>query len=87
MAIAILVNFINLFVFVYNILLLGRIILSWINPHPTGGLGGLLVELTEPVLLPIRRVLPKSQMFDFSPLVAFVILQLLAELVNRLVAG
>lgn len=87
MGIAVFVNFINLFVFVYNFLLLGRVILSWINPHPTGGLGGLLVELTEPVLLPIRRVLPKSQMFDFSPLVAFVILQLLAELANRVLTG
>lgn len=87
MGIAVLVNFINLFVFVYNILLLGRVILSWINPHPTKGFGLLLVELTEPVLLPIRRVLPRSQVFDFSPLVAFVILQLLAELANRVLTG
>jgi YggT family protein len=87
MTVAVLLNFINLFVFVYNILLLGRVILSWVNPHPSGGLGGLLVDLTEPVLLPIRRLLPKSQMLDFSPLVAFVVLQLLAALANKVIAG
>ena len=87
MGMAVFLNFINLFAFVYNLLLLGRVILSWINPHPRGGLGALLVELTEPVLLPIRRVLPRSQTFDFSPLVAFVILQLLVELANRLLTG
>jgi YggT family protein len=84
---AVSLNFINLFVFVYNILLLGRVVMSWINPQPSGGIGGLLVELTEPVLLPIRRVLPRTQMLDFSPLVAFVVLQLLAALANKVLAG
>lgn len=87
MGVAVLLNFINLFVFVYNLLLLGRVIMSWINPHPTGSFGRLLVELTEPILLPIRRLLPRSQMLDFSPLVAFVGLQLLAELANRVLTG
>ncbi len=77
------ISFINLFVIVFEVLLLGRVILSWVTPNPTGWFGTLLVELTEPVLWPIRKVLPKSQFFDFSPLVAFILLQLLSELVNR----
>jgi YggT family protein len=85
MGVAVVVYFINLFVFVYNILLLARVVLSWFNPNPSGGIGALLFDLTEPVLVPIRRLLPRSQMLDFSPLVAFVLLQVVAELVNRLV--
>jgi YggT family protein len=87
MGTAVLVNFINLFAFVFNILLLARVLMSWVNPHPSGGIGGLLVDLTEPVLAPIRRVLPRSQMLDFSPLVAFLLLQLLALLANRALSG
>ena len=82
-----LVNFINLFVFVFNILILARVLFSWVNPMPTGGIGLLLVDLTEPVIGPIRKVLPKTQMIDFSPLVAFLLLELLAQLANRYLAG
>jgi YggT family protein len=83
---AILINFINLFVTVFNLLLLARVLMSWVNANPSGGVGGLLIDLTEPVLAPIRRVLPRSQMLDFSPLVAFLLLQLLAEFANRALA-
>jgi YggT family protein len=87
MTTAVLLNFINLFVFVFNLLLLARVLMSWINANPEGGIGGFLVDVTDPILVPIRKVLPRSQMFDFSPLVAFILLQLLAELANRSLAG
>lgn len=77
-------NFINLFVFIFNIILLARVLMSWVNPVPKGGFGALLVDLTEPVLWPIRKVLPKSQLIDFAPLVAFLLLQLLAQFANNL---
>lgn len=80
MAAEILLTFINLFVFVFNILLLIRVLMSWVNPMPTGGLARILYELTEPILAPIRKVLPKGSFFDFSPLIAFILLQVLAEL-------
>ena len=81
---AIFVNFINLFVFVFNILLLARVVWSWFNPQPQGGIGAFLFDITEPILAPIRRVLPKSEMLDFSPLVAYLLLQLLSLLAGRL---
>jgi len=76
------VNFINLFVFVFNIILLIRVVMSWFNPTLEGRIGRLFFDLTEPLLIPIRRVLPQSQMLDFSPLVAFILLELLSGLVN-----
>jgi YggT family protein len=79
-------NFINLFVLVFNFLLLARVLMSWVNPNPASGPGAILVDLTEPILGPLRKVLPKSQMFDFSPLVAFILLQVLSGFANRLVA-
>lgn len=81
------VEFVSLFVFVFNILLLARVVFSWFNPQPNGGIGGFLFDVTEPVLAPIRAVLPKSQMLDFSPLVAFLLLQLLGMLASRLASG
>jgi YggT family protein len=87
MVLAVLVNFINLFVFVFNLVLLARVIMSWFNPHLSGPIGRLLFDLTEPVLAPIRAVMPRSQTLDFSPLVAFLLLQLLSALINRLIGS
>jgi YggT family protein len=87
MTTGVILNFINLFVFVFNLLLLARVLMSFINPQPAGGVGAILFDLTEPILAPIRRILPKMAMLDLSPLVAFLLLQLLAELANRTLAG
>jgi YggT family protein len=60
------------------VLLLARVLLSWVNPRFDGTLGRFVYETTEPFLAPIRRYLPQAGPLDFSPLVAFVILTLLA---------
>jgi YggT family protein len=67
-------TFVDLFVFVFNILLLVRVISSYVaNPHGRFYQG--LVSVTEPVLVPVRRLLPKSPGLDLAPLAAFFLLQ------------
>lgn len=62
----------------YLIVLFARIILSWFPVEPGSGLAGVygfLYSITEPVLGPIRRVLPPVGMggmgLDLSPIVVF----------------
>ena len=62
----------------YLIVMFARIILSWFPVEPGSGLAsvyGFLYSLTEPVLGPIRRVIPPLGMggmgLDLSPLVVF----------------
>ena len=60
---------------VYLLVLLGRIILSWFPVQPgttMASIASILYELTEPVLGPLRRVIPPLGMFDLSPLIAFI---------------
>ena len=57
-----------------------RAIFSWVAPMSRNAFTEILFRLTEPVLAPIRRVLPRAGMFDFSPLVAIVLLQILIYL-------
>jgi YggT family protein len=60
---------------VYILVLAARAILSWFPPSSSsGGLATvqrLLMDLTEPVLAPLRRVIPPAGMFDLSFMVAF----------------
>ena len=56
-----------------------RSILSWFSPRPNA-LTILLDRITEPILAPLRRIVPQAGMFDFTPLVAIILLQLIAYL-------
>lgn len=51
------------------LLVLVRVLLSWIDPGFQKPISLLVYRLTEPVLAPIRNVLPRVGMLDLSPLV------------------
>lgn len=70
-----LVSFIDLFVLCFNALLLIRIVLSWFMQPGSNWFVTLLYELTEPLLEPVRRLLPRAQVIDWAPLVTFFLLQ------------
>ena len=56
----------------YLLVVFGRVVLSWFPVSPgsaMAGVYGFLYQLTEPVLGPIRRILPPLGGFDLSPLV------------------
>ncbi|MFP4473056.1 MAG: YggT family protein [Candidatus Omnitrophota bacterium] len=55
---------------IYTWILFFRVIISWVNPDPYNPIVRFLVQVTEPVLAPIRRYLPLMGI-DLSPLIAF----------------
>ena len=86
MTAAIIVTFLNLFVPIFSGILLLRIILSYIV-QPSNRFYEGLVAMTEPLLAPIRKVLPSTGGVDFSPLVTILLLQGLMTLVGSLIPG
>ena len=72
--------FLRFLIIALYVVLLGRVLMSWVNPRFEGPVGRFLYDTTEPFLAPIRRVLPQTGMFDLSPLVAFLILSAVAAL-------
>jgi YggT family protein len=73
------------FLTIFEIVLLVRVIVSWLEVFgvrpPVGGplrsAFNLLHDVTEPVLVPLRRIVPPAGMFDLSVVVAFVIILVL----------
>ena len=64
---------------IYIVILLLRAVFSWFPP-PSGGMATfyrILMDLTEPVLAPLRRMIPPAGMFDLSFTVLFVLLIIL----------
>lgn len=65
---------------VYSVVLLLRVVMSWFPMRPGTGLASgvsILYDLTEPVLAPIRRLLPSTGVIDISPLIVFLLLEIL----------
>ncbi|CAN5804472.1 hypothetical protein BH18ACI4_BH18ACI4_13680 [soil metagenome] len=67
---------------VYSLLIMARIILAWGMSHGNR-LMRYLVRVTEPILGPFRRIIPPLGMFDISPIIVLLILQLF----QRAIAG
>ena len=73
-------NFIQILCEVLTIAIILRAILSWFSPRPTNKLAMILYRVTEPMLAPLRRIIPRAGMVDFTPLVAIILLQLIVYL-------
>lgn len=69
---------------VYSFILLARVLTSWFQVDPYNPVIRILYQLTEPLLAPIRRLLPQTGMMDFSPIVAFVVIRLVEMVVLSL---
>jgi len=78
----VLLNFIQLLAFVVWLLLIARVLLSWTNPRGGGGLTAFVYQVTEPILAPIRRILPPTAGMDWSPMVAILLVGLVMRLVR-----
>ena len=65
---------------IYSLIVFGAVIISWIQLPPSNPVVRFLATATEPVLAPIRRVLPDMGGLDFSPLVLLIGLRLLRGL-------
>ena len=73
-------NFLRLLCEALTLAIFLRAILSWISPGQTNMLVNILYQITEPVLAPLRRIIPRVSMLDFSPLVAIILLQVISYL-------
>ena len=65
---------------IYSLIVFGAVIVSWIQLPPTNPVVRFLDTVTEPILAPIRRVLPDMGGLDFSPLVLLIGLRMLRGL-------
>jgi YggT family protein len=62
----------SLVLWLFVIVTLVRVAFSWVSPYPNNPVYRLAYQITEPVLAPVRRVLPPMSGMDLSPLVVTV---------------
>ncbi len=67
-------NFVRLFATALFVLIFGRVIVSWVDPRGSNQVSRWLIQTTEPILAPVRRVLPPMGMIDLSPTIVLIVL-------------
>ena len=77
-----LMQLIMLLLNLYFYLLLVRAVLSWVSPYQGSPMQILLIQLTEPLLKPVRSIVKPVHGFDLSPLALMILIQVVLILIR-----
>lgn len=59
--------------------IIARAVLSWFPISPYNPIAVFLVRITEPLLAPLRRLIPRAGVLDITPLIAILVLQFVVK--------
>jgi len=77
----------NLFLTALWIAIIARAILSWFDRGMRNPISQFVYRLTEPIIAPIRQIMPRTGFIDFSPLVAIIIIAILRQMLSVAASG
>lgn len=68
----------------YSFIILGRVLMSWVQVDPYSPLARTLYQLTEPVLAPLRNMMGGAMAgLDFSPIIAMIGIQIIGNIIAQ----
>jgi len=82
-----LVYFVDVFFTLLSLAILARVLLSWVRVSPYHPAVEFLYRITEPILAPLRRIIPPIGMIDISPVIAIFLLQLIGQVLAAIIRG
>ncbi|MCA1667272.1 MAG: YggT family protein [Thermomicrobia bacterium] len=75
-------NILSFLLVVMQFAIIGRALFSWFDPTGRTPIGAILIKITDPIIVPIRRLLPSTGFMDFSPIVALLVIFILQKLLS-----
>ncbi len=76
-----LIRFVQILAVILQFAIIARAVLSWFPIDPRSPVVTLLNEITEPILAPLRRIVPRIGMIDITPMVAIFLLFVVQQVV------
>ncbi len=73
-------TFVSILFTVLYVAIIVRSLMSWFNPSPDNPLVRFVYEITEPVLAPLRRIIPRIGMIDITPIVAILLMSVIENI-------
>ena len=81
-----LLRLVNLIFTLYSLALIARTLLPWLRVDPYHPVARFLIQITEPILAPLRRYVRPMGGLDFTPMVALLILWFVERLLGLLIS-
>ena len=69
MAALLVLNVIRFILLGLELMVLARVLLSFVDPAGKGPVAGFVISTTEPILAPVRKILPRTGAIDWSPFI------------------
>lgn len=73
---------VDLTLWFYTIAIIVYVILSWVGQGRYSPVGAMLADLIDPIMRPVRRIVPPIGGLDLSPLIVLILLQFVVRLLN-----
>ena len=77
-------NFIDILFALLELAILARVLLSWFRVDPYHPAVAFLYQITEPILRPLRNIIPPLGMIDISPIVALILMGVLRQIIQTI---
>ncbi len=81
----IILNTVNLLFTALTLVIIARVILSWLPQYQNTSFGRAVFQISEPLLAPIHRLMPPTGMLDFTPMIALVVLIVLQTIITTII--
>jgi YggT family protein len=75
-------NLLGVIVVLLMVLILARVVVSWVDPRGRSEMSRFVIAWTEPILGPVRRALPSTGGLDFSPMLVLIVLGVLVRMLG-----
>ena len=83
---AFLLQILMTFLTILEFAIIARALLSWFDRGMSNPISQILVQITEPIIAPIRRVVPSAGMLDLSPMIAILLIFALQRMLSTAIA-
>lgn len=80
-------TFINILFTLLELAILARVLLSWFRVDRYHPVVAFLYQITEPILRPLRNIIPPLGMLDISPIVALILIGIVRQVVRAIILG
>ena len=80
-------EFIRILAIALNVVIIARVILSWVKLSPSNPIAIIIYGISEPMLKPVRRLLPNTGGLDFSPIVAIILIMVIQRILNAILVA
>jgi YggT family protein len=80
-------NFIDILFTLLELAILARVLLSWFRLSQYHPVVNFIYQITEPILRPLRNIIPPLGMIDISPIVALILMDIIRRIIQAIILG